>query len=52
MRLRAGGGWVYVHPLIRRRSVRLQTEGADAETAQELCGFYEDEIRRMDRGGR
>ena len=49
VRLRAGGGWVYVAPLIRRRSVRLLAEGADAETAQELCGFYEDEIRRLDR---
>lgn len=50
VRLRSGGGWVYVHPLIRRRSVFLQTEGADAEIAQELCGFYEDEIKRLDRG--
>lgn len=50
VRLRSGAGWVYVAPMIRRRSVRLQTEGADAETAQELCGFYEEEIRRMDRG--
>lgn len=50
VRLRAGGGWVYVAPLIRRRSVRLQTEGADAETAQELCGFYENEIKQLDAG--
>lgn len=50
VRLRAGGGWVYVHPLIRRRAVCLQTEGADAEVARELCGFYEEEIRQMDAG--
>lgn len=50
VRLPSGAGWVYVAPLIRRPSVRLQAEGADAETAQELCGFYEEEIRRLDRG--
>ncbi|MGM9605925.1 MAG: sugar phosphate nucleotidyltransferase [Oscillospiraceae bacterium] len=51
VRLRSGGGWVYVHPLIRRRAVFLQTEGADAEIARELCGFYEKEIRQLDTGG-
>lgn len=50
VRLRSGGGWVYVAPMVRRRSVRLQAEGADAETAEELCGFFEEEIRRLDRG--
>lgn len=48
VRLRSGGGWVTVSPLIRRRSVRLLTEGADAEIARELCGFYEEEIRHLD----
>ena len=50
VRLNTGMGWVYVTPLIRRPAVRLLTEGADAETAEELCGFYENEIRRLDRG--
>lgn len=50
VRLSAGAGWVYVAPLLRRQAVRLQAEGADAEIAEELCIFYENEIRRLDRG--
>ena len=50
VRLKAGSGWVYVAPMIRRRAVQLQTEGEQAEAAQELCAFYEEEIRRLDRG--
>lgn len=48
VRLQAGGGWVTVTPMRRRQAVQVQAEGESAEMAQELCGFYEDEIRRLD----
>lgn len=48
VRLSAGSGWVYVAPLVRRSAVQVIAEGTDAEVAEELCGFYENEIRRLD----
>ncbi len=50
VRLQAGGGWVTVTPMGRRSALRLQTEGQNAEVAEELCGFYEEELRRLDTG--
>lgn len=48
VRARAGSGWVYLVPLSRRSALRVIAEAADAETAEELCSFYQERIRRMD----
>ena len=48
LRLRTGGGWVYLTPLARRRAVRVVAESADMEIAAELCDLYADKIRRLD----
>ena len=48
VRLSAGAGWVYVAPLVRRPAVQVLAEGENAEIAEELCVFYENEVRRLD----
>lgn len=48
LRLRTGGGWVYLMPLARRRAVRVLAESADMEIAAELCDLYADKLRRLD----
>jgi mannose-1-phosphate guanylyltransferase/phosphomannomutase len=48
LRLRTGGGWVYLVPLARRRAVRVLAESADMEIAAELCDLYADKLRRLD----
>lgn len=40
LRIRSGGGWVYVSPMVRRASLRIVAEGPDLELAAELCDFY------------
>lgn len=46
VRLRSGGGWVTVTP--QTGSVRIRAEGDSAEIAEELCGFYERELREIE----
>ena len=46
VRLPSGGGWVTVTP--QMGSVRIRAEGDSAELAEELCVFYEEEIRGID----
>ena len=48
LRVRTGGGWVYLTPLTRRRAVKVVAESADMEIAAELCDLYADKIRRLD----
>ena len=48
LRLRTGGGWVYLVPLARRRAVKVVAESADMELAAELCDLYADKVRRLD----
>ncbi len=48
LRFRAGEGWVYVVPHVRRPSLRVMAEGYDAETAAELCDFYARRVSELD----
>ncbi len=48
LRLRTGGGWVYMTPLTRRSALKVVAEGPDTETAAELCDFYAGQIQRLD----
>jgi len=47
-RLRAGDGWVYVTPMSSRSALRIIAEAADMEAAAELCGAYEEKLRKLD----
>ena len=49
LRLRAGGGWVYLAPMARRSSLRVLAEGPDLELAAELCDFYANRAADLDR---
>ena len=49
LRLRAGGGWVYLVPMARRSSLRVLAEGPDLELAAELCDFYANRAAELDR---
>lgn len=48
LRLRTGGGWVYLVPLVRRHALKVVAESADMEMAAELCDLYADKVRRLD----
>ena len=48
VRLRSRGGWVYLVPLTRRSAMKVVAEGADLETAAELCDFYAAQVSRVD----
>jgi len=50
-RVHTRGGWVYIAPLTRRAALRVIAEGMDTEVAAELCSFYTEKARRLDRGG-
>lgn len=50
-RTRVGGGWVYLVPVSGRRALRIIAEAADMETAEELCGFYQEKLRQLDEKG-
>ena len=47
-RVRVGDGWVYVVPSSSRSALRLIAEAADMEAAAELCGEYEEKLKRLD----
>ena len=49
LRLRTGGGWVYLVPLTRRSALRVVAEGPDLEVAAELCDFYAGRAEELDR---
>ena len=49
LRLRSGGGWVYLSPLARRSALRVVAEGPDLEAAAELCDFYAGRAAELDR---
>ena len=49
VRFPARDGWVYIVPLSRRSALRVVGEGFEAETAGELCAFYADLARKLDR---
>ena len=49
VRFPARDGWVYIAPLSRRSALRVVGEGFEAETAGELCAFYADLARKLDR---
>ena len=48
LRVRRGGGWVYLKPMARRPALRVLAEGPDMETAAELCDFFAGEAARLD----
>ena len=48
LRVRRGGGWVYLKPMARRPALRVLAEGPDMETAAELCDFFAGEAARRD----
>ena len=45
--VRRDGGWALVKPSAERAECRIVAEAADAETADELCTFYEKRIREL-----
>ena len=47
-RLKVGEGWVYLAPMSSRNALRIIAEAADMEAAEELCGVWEKELKRMD----
>ena len=49
VRLRAGEGWIYLVPSGSRNALRLIAEAVDMETAAELCGEYEEKLKKLDR---
>ena len=49
IRVRSGGGWVYLRPAARRAALRIQAEGPDLELAAELCDRYADWTAELDR---
>lgn len=48
VRLRDGEAVVWLAPLSRRAALRVAVECADMETAEELCGFYEEKVLEAD----
>jgi len=48
LRLRHGGGWIWIAPA-RRAFIRVMAEDEDMETAAELCDFYAGRILDLDR---
>ena len=52
LRIRTGGGWVYMTPLTRRAALKVVAEGPDLETAAELCDFYAEKAKQLDCEGR
>ena len=49
LRVRAGGGWVYLTPMARRSALRILAEGPDLELAAELCDRYAGRAAQLDR---
>ena len=49
IRVRSGGGWVYLRPAARRAALRILAEGPDLELAAELCDRYADWTAELDR---
>ena len=49
IRVRAGGGWVYLSPMARRSALRIMAEGPDLELAAELCDLYAGRAAALDR---
>ncbi len=49
LRLRLSGGWAWLRPAADRAALRIRTEGADMETAAELCAFLRAQARALDR---
>lgn len=49
IRVRSGGGWVYLRPMVRRSALRILAEGPDLELAAELCDRYADRAAELDR---
>ena len=47
-RIPVGDGWVYLSPMSRRSALRIVAEAVNAETAAELCSFYEERLRKLD----
>lgn len=47
-RIPVGSGWIYLSPMSRRSALRIVAEAVDTETAAELCGLYEERLRRLD----
>lgn len=48
VRLSTAGGWVYVAPRASGRALLLQSDADTMELAEELCGFYQEELSRLD----
>lgn len=48
-RVRVGEGWVYLVPSASRNALRVIAEAVDMEAAEELCGEYEEKLRKLDR---
>ncbi len=49
IRLRTGGGWVYLAPMSRRAALQVVAEGVDMELSAELCDQYAAHIQAIDR---
>ena len=50
--VRRGGGWALVKPASDRAECRIVAEAADAETADELCAFYERRVKALLNAGK
>lgn len=48
LRVRSGGGWVYLTPTARRSALRVMAESPDLEMAAELCDFYAGRAAALD----
>jgi len=48
IRLNTADGWIYVAPKANARALLLQADADTAELAEELCGFYREELSRLD----
>ena len=47
-RLKIGDGWIYLAPMSSRNALRIIAEAVDLETAEELCGFCRERVKRID----
>lgn len=48
IRVRMGGGSVYLAPRNRYSALKIAAEAASVEAAQELCNFMEEQAKRLD----
>jgi len=49
VRLCTDNGWIHIYPASKEAALRVMGESADMETAEELCGIFEDRIKTLDK---